>query len=52
MSRTLLLTEKISQLTPLRHHLLLHCALPMVPPLMKISLHVRQQVMLQLKLVM
>ena len=32
--------------------LLLHCALAMVPPLIEINLHVRQPLMLQLKLVM
>ena len=51
MSLTTLLTENSSQLTPLRPHLLLDCALAVVPLLIRVSLHVRQQLMLQLKVV-
>ena len=43
---TTLFTENISQLTPLRLHLFLHGALAIVWLVMKISLHVRQQLML------
>ena len=46
----MLLMGNVSYLTPLHLRLLLHCALSMVLLLVKISLHVRQQLMLQLKL--
>ena len=52
MGPTTVLTENTLQFTPLRLHLLLHCTLAIVPLLIKISVHVRQQLMLQLKLVM